>query len=49
MRQYSVCCDAVAGDMLTYIDHIVYTFKAGHEQVPLRGSSRLLVHILCFA
>ena len=44
-----LCCDAVAGDMLTYIDHIVYTFKAGHEQVPLRGSSRLLVHILCFA
>ena len=23
--------------MLTYIDYIVYTFKAGHEQVPLRG------------
>ena len=33
--------NAGAGDMLTYIDHIVYTFKAGHEQLPLRGSSRL--------
>ena len=28
---YSVCYDAGAGDMLTYIDYIVYTFKAGHE------------------
>ena len=22
--------------MLKYIEHIVYTFKAGHEQLPLR-------------
>ena len=40
--------------MLKYLDYIVYTFKAGHEQVPLRGKQlgffkTILVHILCFA
>ena len=28
--------------MLTYIDYIVYTFKDGHEQVPLRGKPQVL-------
>ena len=37
-----LCCDAGASGMLTYIDYIVYTFKAGHEQVPLRGKPQVL-------
>ena len=28
--------------MLTYIDYTVYTFKAGQEQVPLRGKPQVL-------
>ena len=37
-----LCCDAGTDDMLTYIDYIVYTFKASHEQVPLRGKPQVL-------
>ena len=28
--------------MLTYIDYIVYSFKAGHEQVRLPGKPQVL-------
>ena len=37
-----LCFDTGAGDMLTYIDYIVYTLKVGHEQVPLGGKPQVL-------